>query len=104
MDKLNKELIPDENVRNCFRVIEEEINQKQPLLKGNWARLDLTIEKAVTAYKFKHNLGFIPTDVFVTYADNSGYTLLYSQFDKDYIYITTTGANTLRGFMGRYEE
>jgi len=95
--------LTDTAIRNNFKRIEDEFNL-MVLLRGKFEHFIISIPKAVTNYRYKHGLGFMPKDIIQTSIVGSGLTWNYSLFDKDYLDITTTGEVTVRGFIGSYQE
>lgn len=59
----------------------------------------------ISNFKFKHNLNFVPRDVIVSSILNDAtITWHFNNFDKDYIYLSTSAATTLRVFLGTYKD
>lgn len=87
---------------NFFRL--KNFFDAETFLKGEWEFFEIVIPGAFTNYRFKHNLGFQPKDVLVTSTIGVGTAVFnYELFDKLFLDITTTGAVTLRVFVGRFE-
>lgn len=104
MINLRIEEIQDAATRENFQKL-EEIFKVFPLLKGEWRFITLTFTGAVTNYKYIHGLGFIPKDVIQTSKTGAGtLTWNYSSFNRTSIDITTTGACSVRAFIGSYKE
>jgi len=103
MKKLDLGLVEDEIVREYLRELEDEFN-RQSILKGKWRFIEIQTTQAETNKKIPHNLGFQPKDVIQMSEVGAGtITWNYSSFDKTNIDITTTGAVTVRAFIGTYE-
>lgn len=101
---LNLHELQDDRARDNFVKIKKAL-ASEATLKGNWSFFEITISKAVTNYKFLHNLGFTPKDVIQTSLTGAGsLTWNFSKFDKNYLDITTTGACVVRAFVGLYKE
>lgn len=67
--------------------------------------LEFTTAIAVTARAIPHGLAFIPKDVIQTSLTGAGaVTWLYATFDREFVYLTTTGACVVRAFVGTYQE
>lgn len=78
----------------------------QEFMKGEWRFVEITLNSAVTEYKYPHRIGFMPMDVVQTRLTPAGVTLTwnYSKFDTEYINISTSAACVVRAFIGRYSE
>lgn len=102
--KLNLISAEDGVILENFRRI-ERVWTTEPILKGEWKFVELTFESAVTNFRYKHFLKFIPKDVIQTSIVGAGaITWNYSLFDREYLDITTTGACVVRALIGRIEE
>jgi hypothetical protein len=96
--------IKDSIIRKAFELLTLFLNRKT-ILNGEWRFVEITTTGVVTAYSYKHSLSFVPKDVIQTSLTGSGsVTWLYSSFDETNVKITTTGACTVRAFIGRYSE
>ena len=62
-----------------------------------------SVAAASTNLKVPHNLGYIPVDI-ITTQQIGNITFNYSLFDDKFLDITTTGAASFRGLIGRYKE
>lgn len=79
--------------------------QAEPLLRGNFKFFELTFSAAVTNHSVRHGLSFRPLDVIQTYkTDGITVTFIPDSFTESVIKLTTSGACTVRAFIGRYEE
>lgn len=79
--------------------------QNYPLFRGNWVFFELVFTKAETNLKYNHGLGFKPKDIIQTSVVGPGaITFNYSLFSTESLDITTTGACTVRCFVGSYKE
>ena len=100
---LFKKEIEDEFAQENFKRLTDYAN-KYPLFRCNFQFLEIQISKAVTNFKYPHNLGFQPLDVIIMHNKNNvSVTLNYSKFDATNLDITTSGATTLRCLVGRYQ-
>lgn len=101
--ELRYQEIEDPTAReNFFRL--QKFFQAETFLKGEWEFFEIVIPAAVTNYRYKHHLGYSPKDVLVTSTIGaSPVTFNYELFDRDFLDITTTGAATVRAFVGRFE-
>jgi hypothetical protein len=95
--------IEDKYIREALELIYSEIDSNQQILRGNWSFRTITVEGSGT-HSFKHNLGFIPSDVILLSYNGAAPTFNYSSFDKDNISLTTSGDSTIRCFLGKYAE
>lgn len=96
--------ITDEYVRKAFQQVKDYLDD-QSILKGQFRHFEITTTAAVTNQTFKHNLGFTPEDVILTFIKGTGgVTWNYDSFDATNIDFTTTGAVTFRFYLGRHEE
>jgi hypothetical protein len=100
--KLYRNEVEDEYSRQNFQRLQDFLNSF-PLAKGDFKFFEITVTSAVTNYKFKHNLGFVPLDVLQTYV-SGGATVSwsYDSFDRSNVVFTTSGPTTIRAFIGRY--
>ncbi len=95
----------DDIVRENMRRIQEEITANQLILKCQFKFFEITFTAAVTNFKQKHLLGFLPKDIIQTSKTGAGaITWNYTLFDKTNLDITTTGACVVRAFVGSYLE
>lgn len=102
--KLNLISAEDKIVLENFRRM-EKVWTNEPILRGEWKFVEIAFAGAVTNFKFKHYLKFIPKDVIQTSLVGAGaLTWNYSLFDRENLDITTSGACTVRAFVGRVEE
>ncbi len=96
--------IEDTTVRDNFQSIEKAIND-EPILRMKGKFFEITVESAVTNLRYTHRLGFQPKDVITTQvSDNESVIWNFDLFTKDFLDLTTSGACTIRAFIGRYEE
>lgn len=94
--------IENEGLRQIIRDIITDVNN-EPLIKGQFKFYEINILKAETNYTIKHGLGFLPKDVIVTYKSGSAtYDIKYDLFTADHIVLSTTGAMSLRMYIGRH--
>lgn len=102
LPKLSIAEIADLYVRENFRRLQSFFREESPLL--GFQHIEITIQNAVSAQKFPHNLGFLPKDIILLSSIGSGVaTLNYDQFTATDLVITTTGAVTLRLLAGTYQ-
>lgn len=101
---LVKETI-DEITRENMQRIQKELSSTQVILNGQWKFFELVFTAAVTNFKYPHKFTFTPHDVIQTSLIGSGaLTWNYGLFDSTNLDITTTGACTVRAFVGSYLE
>jgi hypothetical protein len=95
--------IQDKNVKDALIDLNTSI-RNDPFTSSEFKFYVLELKQAVTEYKVRHGQSFIPTDIIQTSAIGPGViTWLYSKFDKEYIYLTTTDAVTVRFLAGRFK-
>lgn len=96
--------IKDTVVRKMAELIVAFVKSKK-ILNGDWAFFEITFTGAVTEFKHRHGLPYTPRDVIQTSLTGAGsVTWIYTMFDENYVYITTTAPCVLRAFIGRYKE
>lgn len=101
---LQIEQIEDPIARENFQRLQDD-SLKDALPKGQWKFFEIIITKAVTNLKYPHSLGFAPKDIIQTSLKGAGaLTWNYNLFDSTNLNITTTGACTVRVFVGHYSE
>lgn len=94
--------LPDTPERKNVQFLKDIIAQ-EAVLKFEWEFMTFTTKGAVTNQKISHGLAFQPTDVIVTRSSNN-ITFNYDLFSDKFLDITTSGAATFRGLVGRYRE
>ena len=96
--------IEDEYIRENFKRLTKFL-QDFRFFRGEWIFKEFSVTSAVTALGITHGLGFRPTDVIQTSVIGAGaVTFNFASFTTDTINITTTGACTVRCFIGAYKE
>lgn len=96
--------IVEKLVRDNFETVQKTIND-EPILRGNFKHFEITVNRQVDNLRYKHTLGFTPRDVITTYvSDQESVIWNYSSFTSQFLDITTSGACTIRAFIGRYGE
>lgn len=94
--------IKDDWVRETFRKLSETINGLN-ILKPKWKFYEITLPIGATVYP--HRLGFRPKDIIVTSISNSESVIFdYDSFTSENLYLTASGACTVRFFAGSYTE
>lgn len=100
---LLKEISDQYIQENFIRIV--DFFKRQRLLDGEFTHFEIVFTGAVTNFKFKHNLGFVPKDIIQTSSIGAGVlTWNYDKFDAQFLDITTTGVVTVRAFVGSYQE
>jgi hypothetical protein len=104
MISLFRKEIEGEFEQENFKRLQDNINAS-PFEKGQFKFFEISVNGAVTNYKHKHNLSFVPKDI-ITLHVSPAVTLTwnYANFDRTNLDFTTSGATTIRAFVGRYEE
>jgi hypothetical protein len=96
--------IQDVYIRENFLRLRKYLIDKV-LLRGDWQFFEITVSSGVTGFKFKHNLGFQPYDIIQTAVSNSAtVTWNYDNFDSEFVDLDTSGACTIRCYIGSYRE
>ena len=96
--------IADRYVRKNFEALRNEMRVFS-LYRAKFKHFEIVIPQAVTNYRFPHRFGYRPKDILQTSLTGAGsLTWNYDRFDAEYLDITTTGACTVRAFVGSYEE
>ena len=96
--------LSDPVARENFEKLDQHLRD-QIFSKLEGKHFEIVISGAVTNQRFKHNLGFVPKDIVQTSVKGAGtISWNYDNFDKDYVYFTTTNACTVRVFIGTYAE
>lgn len=86
-------------VENFVRI--KSFTDGEVFLSGNFKFFTVTLTSAVTNFRFKHNLEYIPKDIILTSKTGAGtVTFNYDLFSATYIDITTSAATTLRFIAG----
>jgi len=97
---LRKE-IEDPYVQENFKRLMDYGNAN-PLDRGNFKFFSIEIPNAVSNFRYRHGLGFVPLDVIIMHNyNNVAVTLNYSKFDSNELDITAAGATTIRCLVGR---
>lgn len=90
----------DPTLRTNFEALRDYL-QESSILKGEWKHFEIVVDGAVSNKKYKHNLGFTPKDVLVTF-DTAGVSWAYASFDDTNVQFSTSGSGIIRVFIGRY--
>ena len=109
---MSRPIIPELIVKNIDdRFIRENFVRIQkffvdfPLFRGDWKFFEFEFLGAVTNKEIQHGLDFIPTDIIQTRLIGPGaLTWDYDLFDRTKLVVTTTGACSVRAFVGAYRE
>lgn len=100
MISLNLEYIEDPQDRENAEKLATEF-KVNPFLNGSLKHFVLTVDAAQNGYKFKHNLGYRPYDVFITYvSDSSNVVINYDEIDSEHISFDFPSACIVRFFAG----
>jgi len=95
--------LPDEPSRRNMKFITDVISN-EAVLKFEWKLVTFSVPTAVTNFKVPNTLKFKPTDVIQTGSTGATITFNFDKFTDKLLDITTTGAATFRGLIGRYRE
>lgn len=96
--------IADKWVRENFKRLQDFLRD-EPLLRGNFQFVEFTVSSAAT-HSVPHRLGFQPSEVIPLYVtpDTVSVTWKYDSFTRTTFSVTTTGACTIRAYIGRHQE
>jgi hypothetical protein len=96
-------------VKENFQKLEAYLND-QGILKPGFKLFELTFSGNIANFKYKHGLGYVPTDLIQTSLRGQGSVVWnYSLFDRDTLDITVTGTSEtdpliVRALIGSYRE
>lgn len=94
--------IKDEYVREAFEFLRDFFNP-HPLSGTYWEFHEKEFTAAVTNERIAHTLGGVPKDIILTSKTGAGsVTFEYEDFDRNFIYVSTTGAAKIRFMAGSY--
>lgn len=94
--------LPESPIRKNFELIQDVLST-DGVLKFEWRFITFSVDVAVTNYLIPHTLPFIPLDILPTQTVGT-ITFNYPQFTDKFLNITTSGAASFRGLVGRYRE
>lgn len=104
MLNIRLEKVKDLDLREIFKNILKEW-KLQDFLLANFKHYEISFNTNVTNFKYPHNLGFIPKDVFITSQIGVGVAEFnYEDFDNQNFDITATDACTVRFFAGNFDK
>lgn len=92
----------DADVKRNFELLQMYLHGLD-ILKFDFQFFEFKVYGAVSSYAIPHNKGYVPTDILTT-AVSGNITFHYELFTDKLIYITTTGAASFRGLLGKYRE
>lgn len=96
--------IQDKGTRENFQRILRYL-QDQVILDGEWQLYEIRFDSAVTNYKFKHNLTFVPQDIIqLQVIGDRNIEFNYDKFDANNLDITSKGPCYIRFLAGRYPD
>lgn len=102
--RLQTDLIADKATREAVERLRDDV-VSLPFRKGSFKFFEIELTIAVTNFKYRHGLGFIPKDVIQTSLIGAGSIVWnYSRFTKENLDISTTGPCVVRVFIGAYAE
>jgi hypothetical protein len=96
--------------------VQESLKKLDKFLRDNlfaqstFKLIKITVSSDNAHYRFKHNLGFKPTDLIPTFTKGTGTVVWnYALFDSEFLDLTFTGTDpkdplTVRAFAGSFEE
>lgn len=93
--------ITDVYVREDFFRIQNYFNNSS-FFDGDFSFFEIEIPSANSSFSAKHGLSFIPQDVIIlSVIGNHNFGFIYDLFDKDRIYISSSGPCVVRFLLGR---
>lgn len=96
------EQISDYPTQKAIQILRDWARDNTPL--AGFKLFSVTIPKAVTNFKYPHNLGFQPQDIILTSQMGAGTIVFnYDKFDSTNLDITTTGPSVIRFLAGTYQ-
>lgn len=94
--------IQDLPTRDIIQKITDFLNANV-LMDGTFRFAEIEFLGAVTDYKFKHNMKFVPKDIVLVSKDTENWVIFsLNELDTENIYITATGPAKVRFYMGSY--
>jgi len=75
----------------------------EDILKYDWRKIEFTTDAAVTDLQIPHTAQYTPTDILTTQTSGN-ITFNFNAFTDKFLVVTTAGAATFRGLVGRYRE
>lgn len=89
-------------VQDFFKTLQNAVNS-EPILTTGFKFFQITVPSAATNQVYPHNLRFIPKDILLTFiTEGASVTWHTNDFTDSNLYFTTTGACTIRAFIGTY--
>lgn len=102
--KLFLEELSDKYLIENFKRIRDTLLESK-ITNGDFRFFEIAIPGAVTEFKYRHSLTFLPKDVIQTSLIGTGtLTWNYAKFDGTHINLSTDGPCTVRAFIGTYKE
>lgn len=96
------DLVKDAVARENFVKLQRFINDEE-ILKSGFTFYEIIFTQAETNKRIPHRLGFLPKDVIQTSVlGNQVVIWNYDLFDATYLDVTTSGACTVRAFIGSH--
>jgi len=93
--------ITDIFIRTNFKNLQDYFAAQNQLLDFKFK--EIIFDKAVVKQPYGHGLSYIPKDILQTHISGTGIvTFHYGDFDKDYMYISSTGPSRIRFLVGTY--
>ncbi len=88
---------------NFFRI--KKFTDASPIIGAGLQLFDITVPKKDAKFIVKHGLSFIPADVIHLFTDGDyNFAFLYSEFDRDNIYINAHGPVRIRFLAGKFQD
>lgn len=94
--------LKDEPTRNLLFKLLQYV-ERNPLLSYGFDFLEYTFSEAATDKPIAHGLGYAPKDIILTSkTGTASVTINYALATDKYVYVTSTGATTIRLMIGTY--
>jgi hypothetical protein len=102
--ELEKEIVQFDDVRVNAERVQDFLNDN-PLSTFEGTLFELTFTTCRTNVFFPNPLPFIPTDIIVTSSSEDGFvTFNTGLFNEQFLSVSSSGACTIRCFIGRFTE
>lgn len=105
MITLNLNGVQDPDVKQAFKQLVEQLNDKE-MLKGEWDYVEYTVpQSTAVVFELNHRLKFKPTDIIELHRDSTltAVTFNKNKFTPTTVYATITGSGTIRFLVGKQE-
>lgn len=73
---------------------------RSPITNGQFKLFEVTVNNAANPYRVYHNLGYIPTDIIITYIQSGTVVPLYSTVTAEYVDLNVSATGKFRMLIG----